>query len=53
MKKTVLIISFLSVLLTNCGSDPAGEYQYQPPEKIDDGIMVDTLDDVTIESAVA
>ena len=50
MKKTILLISILSLLIASCGSDPASQYIYQPPENIDDGLNVGTLEEVNVDS---
>ena len=50
MKKAIFIISILSLLVSSCGSDPASQYNYLPPENIDDGLNVGTLEGVSIDS---
>lgn len=55
MKKTILLISILSLLLVlfaGCESEPAIQYTYTPPENINDGLDVGTLNEVNIDSAL-
>lgn len=53
MKKTILIVLILALLLiVSCQSEPAVQYIYQPPENINDGFDVGTLDEVNIDSAL-
>jgi len=55
MKKTILLISILSLLsvgclFVGCKCDPNIQYTYQPPENINDGFEVGSLDEVNIDS---
>jgi hypothetical protein len=53
MKKTILLISILSLLLVlfvGCESAPAIQYTYIPPENISDGLEVSTLEEVNVDS---
>ncbi|MFC2024013.1 serine hydrolase domain-containing protein [Chloroflexota bacterium] len=54
MKKAILSISFLllSLLLISCQSAPSVQYNYQPPEDINDGLDVGTLEEVNIDSGL-
>jgi len=52
MTKAILIITVLLLLLVSCQSEPAVQYIYQPPENINDGFDVGTLDEVNIDSAL-
>ena len=50
MKKTFLLVSILlSLLVISCQSAPSIPYTYQPPENINDGLEVGSLDDVNID----
>ncbi len=54
LKKTLLIvfllISILSLLIVSCKQTPISLYTYQPPENLDDGLEVGSLDDVGINT---
>jgi len=50
MKKTIVLVSVLSLLLSGCKSDATSQYTYQPPEDIGDGFDVGTLDEVNIDA---
>ncbi|MFC1964739.1 serine hydrolase domain-containing protein [Chloroflexota bacterium] len=51
MKKAIYLILFLSLLLiVGCQSEPSIPYAYQPPENINDGLDVSTLEEVNIDS---
>jgi len=50
MKKAILLISILLLLLVGCQSEPAVPYVYQPPENINDGLDVGSLDEVNIDA---
>ncbi|NOY37231.1 MAG: serine hydrolase [Chlorobi bacterium] len=50
MKKTILFISILSLLFAGCKSDTSCQYTYRPPENINDGFDVGTLNEVNIDS---
>jgi hypothetical protein len=53
MKKAILLISVLSLLLVlfvGCESEPAIQYTYIPPENIDDGFDVGSLNEVNIDT---
>jgi len=53
MKKTILLISILSLLLfVSCQSEPSIQYTYRPPENINDGFDVGSLDEVDIDSVL-
>ena len=55
MKKTILLISIISLLLVlfvGCESEPAIQYTYIPPENINDGFDVGSLDEVNIDLAL-
>ena len=52
MKKTILFISILSFLWGCSRHDPSNHYTYRPPENINDGFNVGSLDDVSIDSAL-
>jgi CubicO group peptidase (beta-lactamase class C family) len=55
MKKAILLISILLLLLLvsiGCPSGPAVQYTYQPPEHINDGLAVGTLDEVNFDLAL-
>ena len=55
MKKTILIISILSLLLVlfvGCESEPVIQYTYTQPENINDGLNVGSLDEVNIDLAL-
>ncbi len=42
----------LSILNVSCKSNTSGQYTYQPPEKINDGFEVGTLEEVNIDSSL-
>jgi hypothetical protein len=48
MRKIVLIISICSIVIVGCSSESSPQYTYRQPEKINDGLDVDTLNDVNI-----
>jgi len=50
IKITILLFLFLSALLIGCQSEPYIQYIYQPPESINDGFDVGTLDEVNINA---
>jgi CubicO group peptidase (beta-lactamase class C family) len=50
MKKVILLVSILSLLFVGCQSAPSIQYAYQPPENINDGLDIGTLDEVNIDS---
>jgi len=50
MIRTILIISIFSLLHLACHVDTAGRYKYRPPEKINDGMEVGTLEEVNVKS---
>jgi len=52
MKKAILLFSVLSLLFVSCQSEPSIQYTYRPPENIDDGFDVGTLDEVNIDSVL-
>ena len=51
MNKILIAFCLISTVLISCSSDPAVQYTYKSPEKIDDGINVGTLDEVNLEVA--
>ena len=42
----------INELSVSCKSDPANQYTYQPPENINDGFEVSSLDEVNIDSVL-
>lgn len=52
MKKTIFLISILLLLFVGCKHDPSGQYTYRPPENINDGFDVGSLDEVNIDSVL-
>jgi len=50
MKKTILLISLLSLLFISCQLEPPSVYTYRPPVDIGDGLHVGTLDEVNIDT---
>jgi CubicO group peptidase (beta-lactamase class C family) len=52
MKKAIILISILSLLLlvVGCGLDAPGQYTYQQPEKINDGLDTGSLNEVNIDA---
>jgi CubicO group peptidase (beta-lactamase class C family) len=50
MKKAILLILIVSLLLISCQSEPIVQYTYQPPENINDGLDVGSLEEVNIDS---
>jgi CubicO group peptidase (beta-lactamase class C family) len=52
MKRSIPVIIVLLLLLVGCQSEPAIQYIYQPPENINDGLAVGTLDEANIDSAL-
>jgi CubicO group peptidase (beta-lactamase class C family) len=52
MKKAILLFSILSLLLVSCTQDPFSQYTYRPPEDINDGFDVGSLDEVDIDSVL-
>jgi CubicO group peptidase (beta-lactamase class C family) len=55
MKKVilfVLVLSIFSLLIVGCESYPTSQYAYKPPENINDGLDVGTLDEVNINSVL-
>jgi len=55
MKKVIFLISVLSILsllFVSCQSEPSIQYTYQPPENINDGFDVGSLDEVNIDSVL-
>jgi CubicO group peptidase (beta-lactamase class C family) len=50
MKKAILLISILSLLNVSCKLDASSQYTYRPPENINDGFDVGTLDEVNIDA---
>ena len=49
MKKPVLVLSTLTCLFFGCKADPSILYTYRPPEHINDGLAVGSLDEVNID----
>ena len=52
MKKTILLISILSLLHVSCTSETSSQYTYRPPESINDGFDVGSLEEVNVDPAV-
>ncbi|MFC1938921.1 serine hydrolase domain-containing protein [Chloroflexota bacterium] len=52
MKKAILFISVLSLLFVSCQLEPPSVYTYRPPENIDDGLSIGTLEEVNIDSVL-
>jgi len=52
MKKTILLISILSLLFVSCKFDASSQYTYRPPENINDGFDVGSLDEVNVDSVL-
>ncbi len=52
IKKTILLISILSLLIVGCQLEPPSIFTYRPPENINDGLDVGTLDEVNIDSVL-
>ena len=50
MKKSILVVSIFSLLFVSCQFDTSGQYVYQPPDNINDGIDVGSLDEVNIDA---
>ena len=48
----ISIILALSLIFVGCNCDPAHQYTYHPPEYINDGFEVGSLDEVNIDSAL-
>ena len=46
MKKAVFLFIALSVLNISCRFDSSGQYTYHPPENINDGLDVGTLEEI-------
>ncbi len=49
MKKSIFSIIILSLLFVSCRQDTSSQSTYHPPENINDGFDVGSLDDVNIE----
>ena len=52
MRKSILLISVLSLLYVSCKFDVSSQYTYGPPEKINDGFDVGSLVEVNIDPAL-
>lgn len=50
MKRTILIILILVLINVSCKQDSSGQYIYRPPQNINDGLDVGSLDEVNIDS---
>jgi len=50
MKTTILLISILCVFKVSCEQDFSGNWPYHPPENINDGFDVGSLEEVNIDS---
>jgi CubicO group peptidase (beta-lactamase class C family) len=48
--RTILLVSMLSLLNIICTIDASGNYSYQPPEDINDGLKVGVLKEVAIQT---
>jgi len=49
MKKSILVISMLSLFWIGCQSNPFGRYTYQVPEQKNDGLTVGSLEEVHLD----
>ncbi len=49
MRRTISLVFAAILLLGGCDSDSSSQYVYSPPENIDDGLAVGTLDEVNID----
>jgi CubicO group peptidase (beta-lactamase class C family) len=49
MRKSVLLISIISLVLLGCAREQSGQYTYRPPEAIDDGFEVGSLTEVDVD----
>lgn len=49
MRKTILLIIALSFILAGCKNAPSGQYTYQHPEQLNDGLEAGSLDEVHID----
>jgi len=52
MKKTILLISILSLLHVSCTSETSSQYTYRPPESINDKFYVGSLEEVNVDPAL-
>ena len=52
MKKSIVLLTILSILLMGCNGEPAIQYTYRPPEDAGDGLAVGTLEEVGIDSVL-
>jgi len=52
MKKTILFLSTIIIVYVGCQERSPSKYNYQSPDKLDDGIEVGTLSDVNIDSVL-
>ena len=52
MKRTILLLIAFSIALVSCGAEPTSQYTYRPPENLDDGLDIGTLEEVNIDSAL-
>ena len=52
MKKTMLLISILTFLLVSCKQHISSQYNYHPPENINDGFEVGSLVEANIDPAL-
>ena len=50
MKNAILIIILIPFLFVSCTNDASSQYTYQPPETINDGFVVGSLDEVNIDA---
>jgi len=48
MKNIIISITILSLIFVSCQIDTSGQYTYQPPEEINDGLDIGTLGEVNI-----
>jgi CubicO group peptidase (beta-lactamase class C family) len=48
MRKTILIFIILALVISGCVLEAPGQYTYQPPEKIQDGLVTGTLEAVNL-----
>ena len=49
MTRNILLISILALLLAGCEQGPSSRYTYRPPENVNDGFEVGTLEDVNVD----
>ncbi|MFC2125001.1 serine hydrolase domain-containing protein [Bacteroidota bacterium] len=52
MKKTILLISLLSLFQASCEKDFSGNWPYIPPDSINDGFVAGSLEEVNIDAGM-